>query len=175
MAVSSADVITDKPSMPTFSSMKSTPPSSQAVTSSALIGREASEMSVSPAQKRAKPSPVPGPSTVMATSGLESENTAAAAAEIGSTVDEPEIASSPDRPVGISNAGAEPAGPSVTGRADPAGSAPAGSVPAGAVPAGSVVSVEAAATCAAAATNNDAAKAAVNLLRNVVMTRTVWR
>ena len=84
--------------MATSSSMNSTPPSSQAAISSSLIGREASAMSVSPAQKRAKPSPVPGPSTVMATSGLDSANAAAAAAEIGSTVDEPETTTSPGQP-----------------------------------------------------------------------------
>ena len=43
-------------------------------------------MSVSPAQKRAKPSPVPGPSTVTATSGLDSANTPAAAAERGAEI-----------------------------------------------------------------------------------------
>src|SRR5262245_24764407 len=164
--------------MPIFNSMNSTSLSPQEVTSSALIGREASEMSVSPAQKRANPSPVPGPSTVMATSGLDSANTVAAAAEIGSTVDEPETAISPDSPVGIENVGAEPVGASLPAGAEPAGSGPAGSVPAGsvpagAVPAGSVVSVAAAATCADVPTNSVAAKAAVNLLRNVVMSRTV--
>ena len=82
--------------------MNSTPASSQAATSSALIGRDASETSVSPAQKRAKPSPVPGPSTVIATSGLAAANSPAAAAEIGSTVDEPDTAIDPVNPVGIS-------------------------------------------------------------------------
>ena len=39
------------------------PFSAQISASSSLMVREASEMSVSPSQKRAKPSPVPGPET----------------------------------------------------------------------------------------------------------------
>ena len=38
--------------------------------------------SCSPAQKRAKPSPVPGPSTLIATSGLDAAKAVATAAEI---------------------------------------------------------------------------------------------
>jgi hypothetical protein len=45
---------------------------------------------------------VPGPSTEIATPGLAAPNSVAAAAEIGSTVDEPETAISPESPVGIS-------------------------------------------------------------------------
>ena len=63
MAVFLAEVITDNPSMATFSSMYSTPFSAQVAASSSLMAREAFEMSVSPAQNLAKPSPVPGPST----------------------------------------------------------------------------------------------------------------
>ena len=52
------------PSIATLSSTYSMPASAQAAASSSLIAREASEMSVSPAQNFLKPSPVPGPSTV---------------------------------------------------------------------------------------------------------------
>ena len=65
IAVFSAEVITDRPSMATLSSMNSMPFAAQVSASSALMGRDASEMSVSPAQNLAKPSPVPGPSTVI--------------------------------------------------------------------------------------------------------------
>jgi hypothetical protein len=108
-------------------------------------------MSISPAQKRAKPSPVPGPSTVIATPGFASLNAACAAAEIGSTVDEPEIEISPSTPVGISYAGA-------------AASVPMASVPAGSVAGGSVV---ANATCADAARNRAPASAEAALPRRV--------
>ena len=47
--------------MATLSSMNSIPAAAQVSTSSAEIGREASETSVSPAQNWANPSPVPGP------------------------------------------------------------------------------------------------------------------
>ncbi|CAB4657379.1 unannotated protein [freshwater metagenome] len=57
------EVITDKPSIATLSSMNSTPLAAQVSISSALIAREAFEISVSPAQNLANPSPVPGPST----------------------------------------------------------------------------------------------------------------
>ncbi len=63
-AVLLTEVRTDMPSIATFSSMYSMPASTQAAASSSLIVREASEMSVSPAQNFLKPSPVPGPSTV---------------------------------------------------------------------------------------------------------------
>ena len=62
----------------------------QIAASSSLILREASEMSVSPAQNFAKPSPVPGPSIVYLKSGLLSASASATPVEIGSTVDEPE-------------------------------------------------------------------------------------
>ena len=44
-----------------------------ATSSSSLIGREASEMSVSPAQNFSKPPPVPDSPTVTLTSGFSSE------------------------------------------------------------------------------------------------------
>src|SRR5215208_4998024 len=58
--------------------------------SASLILRDASDTSVVPAQKAAKPGPVPGPSTVkpkLALSALKSSDTAC---EMGWTVDEPE-------------------------------------------------------------------------------------
>src|SRR5690242_18852987 len=62
----------------------------QVAASSSLILRDASEMSVSPAQNFLKPSPVPGPSTVYLKSGLLAASASATPVEIGSTVDEPE-------------------------------------------------------------------------------------
>ena len=62
------------------------------------MAREASEMSVSPAQNFLKPSPVPGPSTVMPTPEFAFENSSATRAEIGSTVDEPEMRMVPLEP-----------------------------------------------------------------------------
>ncbi len=56
-------------------------------------------MSVSPAQNCAKPSPVPGPATEMATSAFSAANLSALPAEIGSTVDEPEIVIEFDAPL----------------------------------------------------------------------------
>jgi len=64
--------------------------------SSFLIGREASEMSVSPAQNFSKPPPVPDSPTVIFTSGCSSLNSSAAACVNGNTVDEPSILISPD-------------------------------------------------------------------------------
>src|SRR6266545_516085 len=75
--------------------MYSTPAALQAAASSSLILREASLMSVSPLQKRAKPSPVPGPSTVYSTSGFAAWKSSATMLVIGSTVDEPEMVSVP--------------------------------------------------------------------------------
>ena len=54
-------------------------------------------MSVSPLQNNWKPSPVPGPSTVMLTSGACSLKSSWTRTEIGSTVDEPEMVMSPER------------------------------------------------------------------------------
>ena len=72
------------------------PASKQASFSESLIWREASEMSVAPSQNSLKPSPVPGPSTVTDTSGATSSNSSATRIEIGSTVDEPEMFTSPE-------------------------------------------------------------------------------
>ena len=54
-------------------------------------------MSISPLQKSSKPSPVPGPSTLIATSGFVSLKISATTDEIGSTVEEPEIVIDPVR------------------------------------------------------------------------------
>ncbi len=96
MASLAAEVMTERPSMATFSSTYSTPASAQAWASSSLMAREASLMSVSPAQKRAKPSPVPGPSTLMATLGFCSLKSSLTRVEMGSTVEEPEMTISPE-------------------------------------------------------------------------------
>ena len=94
-------VSTEMPSKATLSSMNSIPASSHAATSSSSIGRDASEMSVSPAQNSSKPSPVPGPSTVAAM--LEqSSSFSPTAVEMGSTVDEPETTTSPSTSAGQS-------------------------------------------------------------------------
>src|SRR6188472_3571438 len=89
------------PSNAILSSMNSIPASSHAAASSALIGREASEMSVSPWQKSAKPSPVPGPSTV-APMLEQSSSFSPTAVEMGSTVEEPETLTSPSTSAGQS-------------------------------------------------------------------------
>ena len=68
------------PSLATCTSPNSTPFSSQIGTSSSSsIGREASEMSVSPAQNFSKPPPVPDWPTVIWTFGCSSLNSSAAA------------------------------------------------------------------------------------------------
>ena len=68
------------PSLAIWTSEKLTPAFSQTGTSSSsLIGREASEMSVSPAQNFSKPPPVPDSPTVILTPGFSSWNCSAAA------------------------------------------------------------------------------------------------
>ena len=64
--------------------------------SSALIGRDASLMSVSPAQNFVKPPPVPDSLTLMSTPGLAALNSSATASEIGKTVLEPSMTIVPD-------------------------------------------------------------------------------
>ena len=54
-------------------------------------------MSIWPVQKSWAPSPVPGPSTLMATSGYRALNSSATPALIGSTVEEPEMSTLPVR------------------------------------------------------------------------------
>src|SRR5919106_4350616 len=72
------------------------PLASQAAISSSEIGRDASEMSVSPLQNSSKPSPVPGPSTATVTPELAIENCSATSDVMGSTVEEPETLMEPE-------------------------------------------------------------------------------
>ena len=85
------------PSIPIFSSMYSTPPSAQRVTSSSAMVREASAMSISPAHSRPNPSPVPGPSTKPVTSVCVAVKASNTWLLMGSTVEDPEIWMSPLR------------------------------------------------------------------------------
>jgi hypothetical protein len=64
--------------------------------SSSLMGRDASEMSVSPAQNFSKPPPVPDWPTVIFTSGCSLWKPSAAAWANGKTVLEPSMAMVPD-------------------------------------------------------------------------------
>ena len=64
--------------------------------SSSLIGREASEMSVSPAQNFSKPPPVPEVPTVTLTPACSSLKSSAAAVVSGATVLEPSTFTLPD-------------------------------------------------------------------------------
>ncbi len=67
------------PSLATWTSLKPMPSFSQSLTSSSSIGREASEIWVSPRQNRSKPSPVPAPPTVILTPEFSIMNSSAAA------------------------------------------------------------------------------------------------
>ena len=89
--------ITVSASVATWNSVYSMPASLQIAASSSLIGREASERSVSPAQKRSKPPPVPEMPTVTWTSGATLANASAAAVVSGPTVDEPSASIEPER------------------------------------------------------------------------------
>src|SRR3954447_25079830 len=65
--------------------------------SSGLIGRDASEMSVSPAQNFSKPPPVPDVPTVIFTFGFSPWNASWAAWANGATVLDPSILIAPER------------------------------------------------------------------------------
>src|SRR5215216_672017 len=78
--------------------MYSMPLSAQACCSSGSMGRDASEIWVSPAQKASKPSPVPAPPTEIFTSEFSWLNASAAACVMGRTVLEPSTASCPETP-----------------------------------------------------------------------------
>ena len=85
-----------KPSKATGTSMKPIPAASQRSTSESLIGREAFETSVSPAQNRLKPPPVPETPTVTRTPRpVRMPNSSAIAPVIGKTVEEPSTWISP--------------------------------------------------------------------------------
>jgi hypothetical protein len=91
-------VTTAMPSLAIWISSYLTPALSQTgASSSGLIGREASEMSVSLAQNFSKPPPVPDSPTVILTFGFSSLNSSPAASANGKTVDEPSIRIVPDR------------------------------------------------------------------------------
>src|SRR6187431_615290 len=87
--------------------------------SSALIGREASLMSVSPAQNFVKPPPVPDSLTLRSTPGLAALKSSAAASEIGRTVLEPSMTIVPvtAAPLGASLAAVDGAPPALVGAA----------------------------------------------------------
>ena len=87
-------VATVRPSMPTASSVYSMPAPRRPRSPRRSIGREASEMSVSPAQKSWKPSPVPGRRRSPA-SGLAALNFSPTTIEMGSTVEEPDTTTEP--------------------------------------------------------------------------------
>ena len=70
----------------------------QRFVSSSSIGREAVARSVSPAQKRSKPPPVPETPTVIWTFECSRWNRSAAAVANGLTVLEPSASMRPDRP-----------------------------------------------------------------------------
>ena len=83
---------TAMPSLATWTSSYLMPAFSQTgASSSSLIGREAVEMSVSPAQNFSKPPPVPDWPTVTLTSGCSSLKSSPAASANGKTVEEPSI------------------------------------------------------------------------------------
>ena len=88
---------TARPSRPTRSGRYSMPASAQASISLSLMGRDASEMSVSPLQNFWKPPPVPETPTVTRTSGATARNSSATASVTGKTVLEPSIATEPER------------------------------------------------------------------------------
>ena len=81
-------------SVATWSSTYSTPPSSQRATSSSSICRDAFEMSVSPAQNRSKPPPVPEMPTVTSPPPAVFQSSAALVVN-GPTVLEPSAVISP--------------------------------------------------------------------------------
>ena len=91
-------VSTAMPSKATLSSTYSMPLAAQVSASSSLMGRLASEMSVSPSQNTANPSPVPGPLTVTCIAEPASSASSATFSETGWTVDDPEMFTAPSPP-----------------------------------------------------------------------------
>ena len=86
---------TVRPSLATITSVYSIPFALHAAASSSLIGLDASEMSVSPAQNFLKPPPVPAVATVTLTPGATLRNISAAASLNGATVDDPSTVTVP--------------------------------------------------------------------------------
>ena len=95
------------------------PAAAQASSSSGLAVREAGAMSISPAQRAAMPSPVPGSSTTTDAGEPLKLNSSATKAVIGATVDEPEMATSPGLvPAGGPDEGSSGAGPQAARKPD---------------------------------------------------------
>ena len=89
---------TDRPSIATGSSMYSMPAAAHRSTSFCLMGRDASEMTVSLAQNFLNPPPVPEmPTTARTLPPVRSPNSSATASVMGNTVEEPSIGMSPER------------------------------------------------------------------------------
>src|SRR5680860_834264 len=88
---------TESASLATWTSSKAIPFDLQAAISSSSIGRDASEMSVSPAQNFSKPPPVPEVPTVTLTQGCSAWKSSAAASDRGATVLEPSMRIVPER------------------------------------------------------------------------------
>jgi hypothetical protein len=104
-------VTTVSPSLATWTSVYWTPAFLQAAFSSSSIGREASEIAISPRQNFSKPSPVPAPPTVICTSGFSSLKNSLADSANGWTVLEPSMAMLPLRSVGVSASALPPPPP----------------------------------------------------------------
>ena len=95
---------TVSPSMATGSSMNSTPASAHFSSSMALMGREASLMSVSPLQNFLNPPPVPDiPITNRADPPMDLPQSSTMASDMGKTVLEPSmsVVSAPQAPVAM--------------------------------------------------------------------------
>jgi hypothetical protein len=71
-------------------------------------------MSVCPAQKSSKPAPVPGPFTVIDTSGFRSRKNSATRLVTGWTVDEPDTRIEPERPLAASSSEPPPHAASIS-------------------------------------------------------------
>ena len=98
---------TVSPSMATGSSMNSTPPSAHFSSSLALIGRDASLMSISPLQNFLNPPPVPEiPMTNLAEPPIDFPQSSTMASEMGNTVLDPSM-SVVSAPQAISNTAAQ--------------------------------------------------------------------
>src|SRR5690606_3928473 len=100
---------TDSASLATVSCSYAMPFSSQIAISSSEIGREASEIAVSPWQNRSKPPPVPDVATSTWTPGFSPMNSSAAASDRGATVLDPSISTEPDASVPVDSVSPESA------------------------------------------------------------------
>ena len=100
---------TVRASLATIISVNSIPAAAHSAASSSLIGRDALEMSVSPAQNFLNPPPVPEVPTETLIFGFSSLNNSPAAAASGATVDEPSTRISDDDAAGADAAPSESA------------------------------------------------------------------